>query len=111
MTDAAMEFGTANRAMIVERARGYAVRARYDRWRGRVIIGFNSDIEHTFLVSHMPGLAGAPLGALRDIEISPSGLGLHWPRLDVDLYIPTLVQGDCGSAREMVETQQRRATG
>lgn len=111
MTDSATEFDAATRAMTEERARGYAVRVRYDRWRGRVIIGFNNDLEHTFLVSHVSGLSGAPLDALRDIEISPSGLGLHWPRLDLDLYIPTLLRGVYGGAAEPIETATRRAAG
>jgi len=32
-----------------------------------------------------------------DIEISPAGLGLHWRRLDADLYVPALLQGVFGS--------------
>ena len=51
------------------------------------------------------GLAGASPEHLADIEISPAGLGLHWPRLDADLYVPALLQGMFGSkswmAREL----------
>jgi hypothetical protein len=43
------------------------------------------------------GLAGTPPENLADIEISPAGLGLHWPRLDTDLYVPALLQGVFGS--------------
>mgnify|MGYP002146897045 CR=1 FL=1 len=35
--------------------------------------------------------------ALADIEISPAGLGLHWPQLDADVYLPALLQGVFGS--------------
>ena len=31
------------------------------------------------------------------IEISPSGLGLHFPKLDADLYVPVLSEGILGS--------------
>lgn len=31
------------------------------------------------------------------IEITPTGLGLHWPRLDADLYLPSLLKGVLGS--------------
>jgi hypothetical protein len=31
------------------------------------------------------------------IEISPSGLGLNFPALDADLYVPALLQGLLGS--------------
>jgi hypothetical protein len=35
------------------------------------------------------------------IEISPHGLGLHWPQLDAGLYIPALIEGAFGSRRWM----------
>ena len=35
---------------------------------------------------------------LKTIEISPSGLGLYFPRLDADVYIPALLDGVFGSA-------------
>src|SRR5437868_3887052 len=41
--------------------------------------------------------AGATPADLAQIEISPAGLGLHWPRLDADLYVPALLQGALGS--------------
>jgi hypothetical protein len=43
------------------------------------------------------GLSGACRADLAEIEISPTGTGLHWPRLDADLYIPALLQGVFGS--------------
>jgi hypothetical protein len=36
---------------------------------------------------------------LVDAEISPSGLGVHFPKLDADLYIPALLEGFLGSKR------------
>ena len=47
------------------------------------------------------GLAGASAEDLAAIEVSPSGLGLHWPRLDTDLYVPALLRGLLGSPRWM----------
>jgi Protein of unknown function (DUF2442) len=38
---------------------------------------------------------------LADIEISPTGLGLHWPWLDADLYLPALMEGVFGTRRWM----------
>jgi len=49
----------------------------------------------------MHGLAGAPRSKLASIEISPNGLGLHWPLLDADLYVPALIEGTFGSLRWM----------
>lgn len=36
---------------------------------------------------------------LAGAQISPSGLGVHFPRLDADLYIPALLEGFLGSRR------------
>jgi hypothetical protein len=38
---------------------------------------------------------------LAKIDINPSGLGLHWPLLDADLYVPGLVEGTLGSRQWM----------
>jgi hypothetical protein len=40
---------------------------------------------------------------LSAIEISPSGLGLHFPALDADLYVPALLEGFLGSRHWMAE--------
>jgi hypothetical protein len=42
-------------------------------------------------------LEGASAVQLSRIEITPSGLGLHFPELDADLYIPGLLGGVFGS--------------
>ncbi len=34
-------------------------------------------------------------------EVSAAGLGLHWPKLDADLYVPDLVKGLLGSKQWM----------
>ena len=47
------------------------------------------------------GLADAKPADLAIIEITPAGLGLHWPKLDADLYLPALLEGVCGSPRWM----------
>lgn len=47
------------------------------------------------------GLAGASPNDLAIIEIAPSGLGLHWPKLDANLYVPSLLAGQLGGKRWM----------
>jgi hypothetical protein len=87
--------------MQAERDAGYAVSARYDRHSGRLVITMNTDIQVAIPTSKIEGLSEANPEDLRDIEISPSGLGLHWPQLDADVYIPSLLQGVFGSRRWM----------
>jgi hypothetical protein len=76
---------------------GYAVSARYDSRHDRVVIDLNTGVSIAFPVELAEGLSGACRADLAEIEISPAGMGLHWPRLDVDLYIPALLQGIFGS--------------
>jgi hypothetical protein len=79
------------------REAGHAVSARYDRRRSRVVVTLNTGVELAFPTRLAEGLADASPDDLSDIEISPAGLGLHWPRLDADLYVPALLQGVFGS--------------
>jgi hypothetical protein len=87
--------------MATVREAGHAVSARYDRRRSRVVVVLNTGVELAFPPRLAEGLADASPEHLADIEISPTGLGLHWPRLDADLYVPALLQGVFGSKRWM----------
>ena len=78
-----------------------AVAARYDRGRGRVVIRLNTGLEVMFPPRDAEGLERATAADLEEIEISPTGLGLHFPRLDADLYVPGVLQGLFGSKRWM----------
>jgi hypothetical protein len=91
------------------RAAGHAVSARYDGEQGRIVVGLNTGVDITFPVELAQGLSGASPADLVEIEISPAGTGLHWPRLDADLYIPALLQGVFGSKNWMA--QQLGAAG
>jgi hypothetical protein len=51
----------------------------------------------SFSPERAQGLAGAKPSDLAEIEITPSGYGLHWPRLDADLWLPALLEGVFGS--------------
>ncbi|MBV8361842.1 MAG: DUF2442 domain-containing protein [Deltaproteobacteria bacterium] len=95
------EFAQAEKHMQALRRRGYAVAAHYDRRTSRIIVRLNTGLELAFPPGLAEGLAGALPEHLAEIEISPAGLGLHWPKLDADVYIPALLQGVFGSRRWM----------
>ena len=63
-----------------------------------------------FPLKLVQGLEAAKPADLTDAQISPSGLGVHFPRLDADLYIPALLEGFLGSRRWMA-AQNGRAGG
>jgi hypothetical protein len=83
------------------RQSGYAVTAEYDRRQSRLVVGLNNGVIITVPVRLLEGLSDAEADDLAEIEITPVGLGLHWPRLDADVYLPALMQGIFGSKRWM----------
>ena len=95
------EYEQAEKRMESLREAGHAVSARYDRRAARIVINLNTGVQIAFPVRLTEGLAGGSPADLADIEISPAGLGLHWPKLDADVYVPALLQGVFGSKRWM----------
>jgi hypothetical protein len=96
------QFKAANARGAAAMARGPIVQAaRYDSRRGLIVIALEGGCEFAFPAALAEGLADAPRSKLAKIKISPSGLGLHWPLLDADLYVPGLILGAFGSGRWM----------
>jgi hypothetical protein len=78
-----------------------AVSARYDRRNGRIVIQLSSKLDVSFSPHDAQGLEKARPSQLEEIEISPSGFGIHFPKLDADLYLPAILEGFLGSKRWM----------
>jgi len=74
-----------------------AIAARYDRRIGRVVVNLATGLDLSFAPQAVQGLEGAKPAHLAKIEISPSGFGLHFPKLDADIYLPALLEGFLGS--------------
>ncbi len=94
------EFEAANRRGAEKKAAfPVAVSVHYDRRVSRVVITLATGLELAFSPKHAQGLEHAHPADLANAEITPSGLGIHFPRLDADIYIPTLLEGFLGSKR------------
>ena len=78
-----------------------AVAARYRA--GMIVIELSSGVEVRFPVKLAQGLEIGSPKDLSEIKIEARGLGLYWPRLDVDLYVPSLLQGVLGTRKWMAE--------
>jgi Protein of unknown function (DUF2442) len=85
------------------RAQSRVTSARYDQCGERIVVALSDGLELGVPVRLAEGLAGASASDLAIIEVSPTGLGLHWPRLDADLYLPALLQGLFGTRRWMAK--------
>jgi hypothetical protein len=78
-----------------------AVSAHYDRKNGHIVIGLSSKLILSFSPHDVQGLENAKPSQLDEIEITPSGFGIHFPKLDADLYVPGLLDGFLGSKKWM----------
>jgi hypothetical protein len=86
------------------RARGEAMMegpraesAHFDAGRNRVIVRLTTGVEIGFAPQAAQGLAHASAQDLAEIVVEAFGLGIHFPRLDADIYVPALLEGALGS--------------
>lgn len=70
-----------------------ATSAQYDPAKDEVVVCLNTGLSLSFKPGDAAGLGRAQACDLMQIEVSPSGLGLHFPALDADLYLPSLLVG------------------
>jgi Protein of unknown function (DUF2442) len=89
----------------------FAIRARLDRKRQRIIVTLNSRDEFAFFPAQVEGLEHSSSADLARIEITPSGFGLHFPDLDVYLYVPALMRGVYGSSEWIAKRARQAAAG
>ncbi|MFZ0037889.1 MAG: DUF2442 domain-containing protein [Candidatus Acidiferrales bacterium] len=92
---------TTRRAKNLRAVAPKAIAARYDRRIERVVIRLSSGLDVAFSPRDAQGLENARPSQLDEIEISPSGLGIHFPKLGADLYLPSLLEGFLGSRKWM----------
>lgn len=55
----------------------------------------------------LQGLESATKEQIAHVEILGGGTGLHWPDLNVDLYVPALLRGISGNSQWMAKIGKR----
>jgi Protein of unknown function (DUF2442) len=90
-----------HRAKELDDSHRKAIAARYDRKSGRIVVDLSSRLSVSFSPRDAQGLERAKPSQLDEIEISPSGFGIHFPKLDADIYVPGLLEGFLGSKKWM----------
>jgi len=75
--------------------------AHYDAGRNRIIVRLTTGVELGFAPRDVEGLQRATVDDLKVIEVEAFGLGIRFPKLDADLYVPALLEGVLGSKRWM----------
>ncbi len=81
-----------------------AVAARYRPSIEKIEVEFDNGVTLAVPTSLIQGLAGASAADLSKIEITPAGRGLHFPRLDADVFVPALFAGIYGSKAWMKQS-------
>jgi hypothetical protein len=103
--EAANQRGKAKKA-----AYATVVAARYDRRIAKVVVTLKTGLDLAFSPRDAQGLEAAHPADLVDIQISASGLGIHFPKLDADIYIPALMGGFLG-AKSWIASENGRIGG
>jgi len=108
VTDRALkEAESRGREMLETQPRAAA--AQYDPATGRVVVELVNGCSHAFPARLVQDLLGAGRVALSRVEVDGMGFNLHWPTLDVDLYVPALVSGIFGTRAWMARELARIA--
>jgi hypothetical protein len=81
--------------------------AYYDQSSDRIVINLKSGATYSFPPALAQGLAGASPKDLAEVEVTPSGDGLHWEKLDADFSVPALLAGVFGTAAWMAQIKMR----
>ena len=108
LTDA--EFEAAKRrgdAMLEMEPR--AASANNSRETRRVTVELVNGCAYVFPAALVQDLSEAAPDDLAVIEVDGAGFNLHWPTLDVDLYVPALVAGVFGTRDWMKSALARQA--
>jgi hypothetical protein len=107
--DAEIEAAAARSAADEPRARS----ARYDVASGRVEVELRNGCMFAFPAGMAEGLGKATSDQLAQVAVTPSGTGLRWESLDVDLLVAALMGGVFGSRawmRELARAGGRAST-
>jgi Protein of unknown function (DUF2442) len=83
------------------------VNARYDSDTDAIDLRFSAGGSMSIPRKIVPGLEHAAESKIESIVVSPAGDALSWPSLDVDVYIPGLVERAFGTRLFAASTGRR----
>jgi hypothetical protein len=95
------------RAKAFAPADRYAVKVRYEPLGDRITLFLNDGVNVSIPRRYLQGLEHAKRSELSEIELLGHGTGVHWPQLDVDHYVPGLLNSIFGTRQWMAELGQR----
>ena len=84
-----------------------AVRVVYEKKTELVTLHLDDGVRISIPRGLLEGLQDASPAQLAKVEILGRGTGIHWPLLDVDHYVPGLLNHIFGTSRWMAELGRR----
>ena len=97
-------------AVIANAVEPRAESAYYDASSDRIVINLKSGAIFSFPPAIAQGLSGASPENLAEVEITPSGDGLHWEKLDADFSVPALLAGVFGTKAWMEQIKLKQVS-
>ena len=94
-------------ASLRDEPRVVKVEYRSGRGLNLLMLTLNDGHRHVIPVEDVEGLQSATREQIGEVEILGRGTGLHWPALDLDLYVPGLLRGLYGTRRWMAAMGRR----
>ena len=83
------------------------IQVQYEAKEDLVSLSFADGLKVSIPRKQLQGLERANRSQLSKIEIVGNGTGLHWPLLDIDHYVPGLLEHRFGTKRWMNEIGRR----
>lgn len=84
-----------------------SVEYRPGRGLNLLVLSLSDGHRHVVPVEDIEDLRSATRAQIGEVEILGRGTGLHWPTLDLDLYVPALLRGLYGTRHWMAEMGKR----
>ena len=102
-TDAEIDAAIQRASAVADEPRVISVEYRPGRGLDLLILQMSDGHRCVLPREDLQGLQNATREQVAKIEILGQGTGLHWPLLNVDLYVPALLSGIYGTRRWMAE--------
>ncbi len=84
-----------------------ALAAHYDPGTGKLVVELSNGVDLSIPHTLLEGMENASPTDLEDVDIEAGGLGIHFPRLDADLYVPAIARGVLGTKAWMRKIGQK----
>ena len=84
-----------------------AVRVEYEKKPDLLTLHLDDGVRVSIPRTRLQGLENASPAQVAKVEILGRGTGIHWPLLDVDHYVPGLLNHVFGTSRWMAELGRR----